>query len=411
MIQLDLSFPFLFSTPGLPHKLLSKRQDLGFIDADETVDIQEIQDYILTIAQDFHTLVVLWIGGSALGTKAILEALKGKYYNETPGNTRKVYVLDNIDTHSFSDILPLLDIKKTLFCVISKSGNTIETLSEYIFFREKVQRVTLDWKKHFSFILWETYSLKSQFERDFKVFSLAWNIWGRFSVFTPVGLVPLAFAGINIWSLMNALRENKQRFLLDDPIQNTALQLALLQYHFYTQEHRNITVFFPYSSRMFQVGEWYKQLMGESIGKDGEWITLTSSLWVTDQHSQLQLYQDGPQDKFFLFLDIDTCEQDYMIDSRSELTFGKLLKIEKYGTYESLKREKIPLATLTLDTLSENSIAELLFMFEFQIAYLGELFEINAFNQPGVEKSKIITKQKLTVDFPNLDIAHKAFYE
>lgn len=150
---------------------------------------------------------------------------------------------------------------------------------------------------------------------------------------------------------------------------------------------------------MFQIGEWYKQLMGESIGKNRQGITLTSSLGVTDQHSQLQLYQDGPQDKLFLFLDIKESSTNYNITKDEALTFQKLLEIEKYGTMTSLKNEGHPVSNISLERLDAKHIAELLYMFMFQIAYLGELFEINAFDQPGVEKSKIITKQKLSEEY------------
>jgi len=121
---------------------------------------------------------------------------------------------------------------------------------------------------------------------------------------------------------------------------------------------------------MFQVGEWYKQLMGESIGKDKKGVTLTSSLGVTDQHSQLQLYQDGPQDKLFMFLDILQSNTDYKVTKDIKLSFQKLLKIEKYGTMTSLKNEGHPVCNISLPKLNEQNIGELLYMFMFQIAYL-----------------------------------------
>jgi len=132
---------------------------------------------------------------------------------------------------------------------------------------------------------------------------------------------------------------------------------------------------------------------------------------VTDQHSQLQLYQDGPQDKLFIFLDILSSNTDYKITKDIKLSFQKLLQIEKYGTMTSLKNEGHPVCNISLSKLDEQNIAELLYMLMFQIAYLGELFEINAFDQPGVEKSKIITKQKLQEEFGNMDLFQKAFYE
>ena len=145
--------------------------------------------------------------------------------------------------------------------------------------------------------------MRDELEKDFKTFYIPENIWGRFSVFTAVGLVPLAFSWVDIDLFLEGITGSKERMLSLSPDHNPALHLALTQYKYY-KEWKNITVFFPYSSRMFQIGEWYKQLMGESIWKAGEGITLTSSLGVTDQHSQLQLYQDWPQDKLFLMLSV-----------------------------------------------------------------------------------------------------------
>jgi glucose-6-phosphate isomerase len=210
---------------------------------------------------------------------------------------------------------------------------------------------------------------------------------------------------------MEWISQMKDSLLDSDLENNIALQLAHTQYKYY-REWKNICVFFPYSSRLFQIWEWYKQLMGESIGKNGEGVTLTSSLWVTDQHSQLQLYQDGPKDKLYLFLDIlDTTNDIQVSNDIPNFTFQKLLNIEKYGTMTSLQNEWHPVCNISLDTLDEKHIAKLLYILMFQIAYLWELFEINAFDQPGVEKSKIITKQKLQEEFWDIDIFSKAFYD
>lgn len=149
--------------------------------------------------------------------------------------------------------------------------------------------------------------------------------------------------------------------------------------------------------------------MGESIGKDGQGITLSSALGVTDQHSQLQLFQDGPKDKFFITASITHIEKDFPIFQ--DISFQKVFNIEQYGTQTSLKNEGVPLCSLLVERLDEEHIAELLYLLMFQIAYLWELFEINAFDQPGVEKSKNITRKKLQEEFWDIDLFSKAFYE
>lgn len=391
---------------------LLKRDELWFIDVDNTIDVSEIQDYTLSVSQDFDSVVILGVWGSALGTKALLEALYWKYYNENKKKTGKnIYVLDNIDPETFGDVEEIIDIKRTLFVFISKSGGTIETLSEYLYFREKCKKQSSDWKKHFCFIVWKSCEMRDKLEEDFKTFYIPENIWGRFSVFTAVGLIPLSFSWIDVSLFMRGIHESKEKLLTPELSENIALQLAFTQYKYY-REGKNITVFFPYSSRMFQVWEWYKQLMWESTWKNKEGITLTSSLWATDQHSQVQLYQDGPADKLFLTLGVqdETCDQK-IDESIPGFTFKKLLEIEKYWTETSLKNEWHPLCSLTVNKLDPQNIAELLYTLMFQVAYLWELFEINAFDQPWVEKSKIITKKKLQEEFWDMDIFSKAFYE
>ncbi len=388
--------------------VLEKREKLWFIDVDATIDTKEIIDAVAQMQDDFTTMVVLWIGGSALWTRAVFEWLMWKNHNEKSW-VKKLYILDSIESDTISDLLEILDIEKTIFCVISKSGTTIETQSQYIFFRKQVQWLTSDWKKHFCFVVWENFKYKVQLESDFRVFELADNIGGRFSVFTAVWLVPLAFVWIDIDEMIAWVSSVKNSCLSEDASNNIALTLALMQYYYYKEEQKNICVFFPYSSRLAQIGEWYKQLLAESIWKDGVWVTPCSAIGVTDQHSQLQLYQDGPQDKLFLTLEISHSHNTLFIDKKESLTFDTLMKIEKFGTESSLINEWIPVISLAMDELNERNIAQLLYIFEFQIAYLWELFVIDAFNQPWVEKSKIITKQKLQSDFPDLDLMKEAF--
>ena len=392
--------------------LLSKREQLWFIDVDISTDVKEIKKYSKKLWNDFDSVVVLGIWWSALGTKALLESLQWKYYNEIKDKQWKnIYVLDNIDPETFSDIERLIDISRTLFIFISKSGGTIETLSEYIYFRDKCQKNLTDWKKHFCFIVGENCSMKHTSEEDFQVFYIPENIWGRFSVFTPVWLLPLAFSWADVSLFLEWISEMKESLLSADITKNISLGLAFTQQRYYN-EWKNICVFFPYSSRLFQVWEWYKQLMWESIWKDGEGITLTSSLWVTDQHSQLQLYQDGPNDKFYITIDIQNTKNNIQISPGiGDFSFKKLLEIEKYGTVTSLQNAKRPICNISLWQLDEKHIASLLYILMFQVAYLWELMEINAFDQPGVEKSKVITKKKLREEIWDIDIFSKAFYD
>lgn len=393
--------------------LLKKRKELGFIDVENTVSLENILGYVENVKDNFESVVVLWVGGSALWVKAVIEALRGKYHNEHPKyGGKKIYILDNIDGDSVADVLERIDITKTLFCFISKSGTTIEPSSQYLFFREKCREVCADdWKKHFCFIVWEQLPEKDMLAKDFQVFTIPENIGGRFSVFTAVGLVPLAFAGIDIAELLEAIREKRDTLLHTDMLQNPAAFLAIAQYYFSEEDHKNIAVFFPYTSRFFQVGEWYKQLLAESIGKNGKGITPVVSIGVTDQHSQLQLYQDGPKDKFCMFLELENSNKDFAVHKNIPgFTFNTLRTMAKFGTQTSLSNEGVPVCSLQIKNICEKSVAELLYLLELQVAYLWELFEINAFDQPGVEKSKVLTREKIQEKFGDIDIHNKVFY-
>gem|GEM_PF-5425657 len=154
---------------------------------DTTVDIEQIENYVSQKKDQFESVVVLGIGGSALGTKAILQSLYGKYYNENPKRTgAKIYILDNIDACSLQELTNILDISKTLFCFISKSGGTIETLAEYVYFKDICQKKTQNWEEHFCFIIGENCSIKDNLSKETQMFFIPQNIEGRFSVFTYV---------------------------------------------------------------------------------------------------------------------------------------------------------------------------------------------------------------------------------
>lgn len=372
----------------------------GFVDLDEKNSLNEISEFVKKQKENFDSVVVLWIWWSALGSRAILTALKGKYYNELSKKKRKncpkIYILDNVDPSEIKNLLDVISLKKTLFIVISKSGSTIETLSQYNFFKEKVEKKDLKLQKHFVFVAWENTEFALNKEKEgFKVFTLAENVGWRFSVLSNVWLLPLAFAWIDIEKLLEGQRDLKKIFFENNLITNLALHSALLQYNAYENLKKNITIFFPYSSNLKEFWAWYKQLFNESLGKNGIWATLTTSVWTTDQHSDLQLYVEWPKDKFIIFLELGKFEKNYKIQKDKKMKFSDLMHIEKYGTAKSLTEREIPNYTIKIDEISEKTLWELIFFFEIQVAFLWEFFEIDAFNQPWVEFGKIIAKDRI----------------
>lgn len=377
-----------------------ENKEFWFVDLDENNYVKKIKKFVEKTKDDFENVIILWIWWSALWARAILTALKWKYYNELSRKKRwnnpKLYILDNVDPEEIKNLLDVISLKKSLFIVISKSGSTIETLSQYNFFKERVFKKDLDLQKHFAFVAWENSEFALEKEKEwFKVFTLPENVWWRFSVLSNVWLLPLAFAWVDIEKLLKWQTNYKKIFFENNLITNLALNSALLQYNAYKNLWKNITVFFPYSSNLKEFWAWYKQLFNESLGKLGIWATLTTSVWTTDQHSDLQLYVEWPKDKFLIFLELEKFSKDYKIEKSKKMKFSDLMKIEKYGTERCLTEREIPNYTIKIDKIDEETIWELIFFFEMQIAFLWELFEINAFDQPWVEFGKKIAKTRI----------------
>ncbi|MCC6643629.1 glucose-6-phosphate isomerase, partial [Candidatus Peregrinibacteria bacterium] len=295
--------------------------------------------------------------------------------------------------------------------VITKSGGTPETLAQFLYFRNKLQLAGLDWKKQMVFITDPKKGLLRKLlleNPEMSAFDIPANVGGRFSVLTAVGLVPAALMGLDIEKLMEGARAARHEFWQTDLKNNPAFQLASVQHLLYLKG-KMLTVIFPYAQKLIRLADWYRQLLAESIGKavnlKGEQvnvgITPVFSLGATDQHSQNQLYNEGPNDKLFLFFELGKQYIDLEIPDAEDLeylkevTFQRLLNTEMEGTIGALTKQNRPIVRVKLDELNEWHLGYLLFFFEASTAFLGELFEINTYDQPGVELSKELTKQML----------------
>lgn len=379
--------------------LLQKRKnsDIGFMDLDTMVDVEKIQKFAISKKEQYAHLVILGIGWSALWLRAVVDALKWKYYNDL--FSPKLFIVDNVDPYEISDVLEAIDLEKTLFFVISKSGGTIETLSGYEFFKSQILGTGLQLKDHFVAITGENSRLHQEAKQhDIPLFFLEENIGGRFSVLSNVWLVPLAFCGIDIRGLLDGVSATKDVFLSQEISQNIALQSAIIQYDAY-QKNKNITVFFPYLANFKNFGAWYKQLFWESLWKNNIPANLFTSVGTTDQHSDLQLFSEWKNDKLFLFLELEEFEKNIKVFDDEEITFTDILKNAKYGTQQALDQKERMNYTLKLAKLDEKHLGALILFFEFQVAYLWEFLMIDAYNQPWVEESKRISKEKMKTQF------------
>lgn len=376
-----------------------------------------VEDIILTaqkIRKEFDYFVVLGIGGSALGPLAVAQALTHLHYNDLPeGKLQgpKFYVEDNVDPERMAALLDVIDIKKTMFNVVSKSGATSETMAQYLIISDILkQKLGKDANKNIIATTDEKKGnlIKIAKQENLKTFYIPDGVGGRFSELCPVGLLPAAVLGTDIKALLKGAADIDKICMEKDIYKNPALMSAALQY-LAINKGNNISVMMPYADSLKLMADWYCQLWGESLGKaenkKGEKVftgqTPVKALGVTDQHSQVQLYTEGPFDKVITFLAVEDYRSNVMITKGCEdipdvgflggHTMNELINAERLATEYALQKNGRLNYTITLPEVSAHTIGQLLHMFSMQTAYCGALLEIDAFNQPGVEEGKNAT--------------------
>lgn len=366
------------------------------------------------IRKDFENFVVLGIGGSALGPQMAFNALCHLHYNDLPKEKRKgprFFVEDNVDPVRMKELLDVIDVKTTCFNVISKSGATSETMTQYLIIADLLKKAGEDVKEHLIFTTDEKRGNLVKISNELggvKSYVLPDGVGGRFSELCPVGLLPAAVLGIDIRKMLEGAAYMDELCKSSDFRKNPALLCATLQYIAFNSG-KNIQVMMPYSDNLKFVSDWYAQLWAESLGKnvtlDGKPVnvgqTPVKALGVTDQHSQVQLYTEGPYDKVVTFLSVDSYKYKYKIPHGCEgikdvsflggHTMEELIKAENKATAYALAQAGRLNYTISLPVLNEFTLGQLLYMFELQTAYAGAMFNIDAFNQPGVEAGKKAT--------------------
>lgn len=375
--------------------------------------VAKIEKTAAEIRSRFDTFVVLGIGGSALGPIAVQQALNHLHYNELPKEKRggpRLYVEDNIDPERMASLLDVIDVENTCFNIITKSGGTAETMSQYLIISTLLKEKVGDkWNEH---IIATTDCEKGNLiklarENNFGLFYVPSSVGGRFSELSPVGLLPAAVCGIDIREMLAGAAMMDKRCQSGDVWQNPALLEAVLQYIACQDMGMNVQVILPYADSLKYMADWFCQLWAESLGKNrtrkgmavnvGQ--TPTKALGVTDQHSQLQLYTEGPYDKVITFLKVGEfhattdiphgCEAFADVAFLGGKTLNQLIEAERKGTEYALYKFGRMNQTITLPEVNANTVGQLLYFFEMVTAYEGELLDIDAFNQPGVEESKI----------------------
>ena len=373
--------------------------------------VADILAYAAEMKKKIEYFVVLGIGGSALGPAAVFTALCHYRHNDLPKDKQKIKFLveDNVDPERMLALLDVIEPEKTLFNVITKSGATSETMSQYLIISDLLKKkIGAKWNEH---IVATTSSAKGNLiklakENNFKTFFIPDSVGGRFSELCPVGLLPAAIMGIDIKAMLKGAEEMDKACTGVE--NNSALMCAVLQY-IAMQKGKNISVMMPYADSLKYIADWYCQLWGESLGKavdnDGKVIhagqTPVKSLGVTDQHSQVQLYTEGPFDKVITLIGVEKFRGDVTIPQGAEQfpdvnflcghTMGELINTERVATEYALTRSKHMNNTILLDEVNANTLGQLLMFFQLETAYEGYLLNIDAFNQPGVEEGKNAT--------------------
>ena len=397
---------------------LNKFREAGKLDFSKLLpslqaELPELCTYADQAAARFENFVVLGIGGSALGPIAVHQALNHYYYNELSPEGRsqrpRFYVLDNIDPVRFQELSQILPPEKTLYNVISKSGNTSETMAQFLIVRDHLRRALGE--RYSEHIVVTTDQAKGNLlpialKEGFRRFVIPAGIGGRFSELTPVGLLAAAICGIDVEQMMAGALEMDRRIRETSGVLTNPAQLKAALAYLAWQKGKNISVFMPYVDALKTMADWYAQLWAESLGKrhnrQGQVVavgqTPVKALGVTDQHSQVQLYAEGPDDKVFTFLTVEKFGRTQEIPADPSLpddiqflgghTLNELLQAEQKATEYALSLAGRLHQKIVLPEVNPFMVGQLLLLLEWETAYMGELLNINAFDQPGVEEGK-----------------------
>lgn len=399
------------------HRSIQSRREHGelpFFDLPyDSETVEEMLVLARKIQDDFDNLVVLGIGGSALGTSAVFNALRYTHNlldQQQRDGLPRLFILDNVDPDGFSAHLSLCQPDRTCFLVISKSGTTVETTSQFLVARRWVEKVVGEcYHDHFILITDpESGVLRELAKREkYRTCSIPSGVGGRFSVFTPVGLLPLACVGVDIARLLKGAADFSSFCCHEDLKRNPAYLNAALQFLAY-QKGLRISVLMPYSDLLKGVSDWFRQMWAESLGKkfslDGSVChtgpTPINALGTTDQHSQVQLYMEGPFDKVVTFIVVDEFTQDLLMHKEESApamaylaghTMAELIGIEQQATAAALTGNQRPNCTIRLPGVTAETVGALIYMLEVQTLFAGYLFGVNPLDQPGVEEGKLLT--------------------
>ena len=359
-------------------------------------------------ATDF---ILIGIGGSALGPIALQRALQHPQYNQlqsTRGSSPRIHFAENPDPSTLRGILDAVDLENTYINVVNKSGSTAETMANFLVLRQAlIESVGKEGYRERTIFTTDPEGgyLRQIADREgIKELYIPQDVGGRYSVLTPVGLLPALVCGLDAEALLAGAAQCAGE-MSEQQVDHPAIQGAAMHYLMDSKRGRNVRVMMPYADALDRLADWFVQLWAESLGKDGKGSTPLGAVGSTDQHSQLQLYMEGPQDKVIEFIKVEDHPGDMEIPRAYEDLEGigylgghkvsELLNIECDATRKALADAGRPNCSIRLSTIDEDHLGYLIYALEVQTALAGALYEVNAFDQPGVEASKKITYSRM----------------
>jgi len=403
------------------HNILASKREIGGLPfyelpyrKDEVEEIKALGESVKEeMSNSIENVLVIGIGGSSLGGIALIKSLTHPFYNLLPEHLRKtprIFYAENIDPDEIMGLFDLLDPEKTIINIISKSGNTAEPMANFLLFHkfmvEKIGEENA--KKHVIVTTDIEKGTMRQIANDIgaRTLKIPEGVGGRFSVLTSVGLFPAYLAGIDIDLLLEGAAFMDRLCKNEDIFKNPAYMNAIIHYHLHTRRGVNMAVLMPYSQALAEISVWYRQLLSESLGKtyslSGEVVyagqTPIKAVGAIDQHSQIQLYREGPFDKiitiltvknFKNFLNIPALFDSY--EGTSYLgghTLNELFEAEKQATILALVKSGRPNIEITLPEINPFTVGQLLYLYEVQTVFAGLLYNIDSLDQPGVEAGK-----------------------
>ena len=366
---------------------------------------REITALARQVREEVDALVVLGVGGSALGSRAILQALAD--------GSKRVEVADNVDPWTFGRLLDELDLTRTAFNVVSKSGETAATMAQFLIVRDRLLRAlgAIDYKPRVIVTTDAVQGSLRQIVNDegFRDLVVPAGVGGRFSVLSAAGLFPAAVAGVRIEDVVAGAAWMDGRLRAESLAENPAYLLGAVLYLAETKRKKNVVVLMPYTDRLRAFARWFGQLWAESLAKSADLEgnpthsgqTPQPAVGATDQHSQLQLYLDGPPDKVVMFIRVEDHGREIEIPNAygdlegvgylSGKGLGALLNMEQRATELALQKHGRMALALSVPQLNAFTLGQLFYLFEAATVFAGALHRVNSADQPAAEEGRRLT--------------------